>query len=78
MLCLGKNGFDDTGWLNSGQSVIQSLELVAKPLVINAKEMQQRGMQITYDKDVLDGVLAELIRCSFADPPLDASTGHPH
>ncbi len=44
----------------------------------DAEQMQHRGVQVVHVHDVLDRVIAEIVRGAVGDAALDASPGEPH
>ena len=53
-----------------GQAEVAALELVGQPLVVDAEQVQHRGVQVVDVDDVLDGVVAELVGAPWVMPPL--------
>ncbi|MFT7642444.1 MAG: hypothetical protein ACI9G1_004201, partial [Pirellulaceae bacterium] len=49
-----------------------------KPLVVYAKQVQNRSMQVANMNGVIDGVVAEFIGPAVSHPRLYTTTGHPH
>ena len=56
-----KNRINDTGRLNAGKASVESLKFVRKPLVIDAAEVEHRGMQVAEVDNVLDRTVPEFI-----------------
>src|SRR6056297_321264 len=62
---------------NIGQAEVASLKAIGQPLVIDAEEMQHRGMQIMDVDAVFDRFVAEFIRRTEAEARLDPTACHP-
>ena len=60
-----------------GKSEIAALESVDQLFVIDAQQMQHRGVQVVDFDLVLDRVVAELIGRPVHDAAPDAAAGHP-
>ena len=60
-----------------GQAEVAALEAVGQPLVVDAEQVQHRGVQVVDVDDVLDGVVAELVGRAVGDAALDAAAGQP-
>ena len=60
-----------------GQPEVAALEAVGQPLVVDAEQVQHRGVQVVDVDDVLDGVVAELVGRAVGDAALDAAAGQP-
>ena len=60
---LAQNLFDHPRRFDAGQFHIQSLEGDRETVVVNAQKMEHGRVQIAYMNRILDGVVAELVRC---------------
>src|SRR5437588_399482 len=60
-----------------GQPKIPTLEAVRQLEVVQAEQMQQRGMEIVDVNGVLDNAPADVIGLADDLPALDAAAGHP-
>src|SRR4051812_13890018 len=61
-----------------GQSEISALESVGQLGVIEAEQVEDRGVKVVDMHPVLDDAEAEIIGLPVGDPGLDAAAGHPH
>jgi hypothetical protein len=64
--------------MNVRQTEMAALVFEGQASMIDAKCMQDRGVQIVYMNRVLGYVIGVIIRFSDADPWLDAASGHPN
>ena len=64
--------------VNVRQPEVAPLKPVRELFVRDAEEMQHGGMQVVHVNDVLDCVIAEVIRRAVGDTTLDTGTGEPH
>ena len=63
--------------VNIGQAIAAALELVGEPLMIDAKQMHDRGVQIMDVQPVGGDVVAELTGFSVHSPGFDTTACHP-
>ena len=61
-----------------GQAEVAAAVAVGQPLVIQAHQVQDRGVQVVDVHAVLDGLHAELVGGAVDDAALDAAAGQPH
>ena len=61
-----------------GQPEVTALEAVDQFPVIDAQQVQQRGVEVVHVEDVFDRFVAEFVGGAVSDPALDATAGHPH
>ena len=59
------------------QPKIAALIAISEPVVLDAEQMQQRGVQVVDFDDVLDGVVAQVVGRAVADAALDAAAAQP-
>ena len=57
---LGQNLVDHSA-ADVGQTEVAALETVGQPFVVDAQQMQHRGVQVVDVHDVFDGVVAEFV-----------------
>ena len=60
-----------------GEASLETVVIKGQPLVVEAKKVQDRGVQIVDGGDVLLSLPAKQIRCTVCVTALDASTGKP-
>ena len=63
--------------LDAGEALVETLELVAEPLVIEAELVEQGRGEIADVHRVLDDVVREVIRLAVRQPAADAAAGEP-
>ena len=61
-----------------GEAEVASLEPVSQRGVINAEEIQHRGVQVMHVNHVLHRVVAQFVSVAVAETALDRTSGHPH
>ena len=61
-----------------GQPEVAALEPVSQPGMVEAEEVEDRGVQVVYMDPILHDVESELVGLAIADTRLDAAAGHPH
>ena len=61
--------------MHIGQSSFQTIVVVGEPFMIEAHQVQQRGVKVVYAGRVLGSLKSELVTCSVAMSPLDACAG---
>src|SRR5712692_8132076 len=52
---------DDSGFVDAGELLLESVHLEAQLIVVKAQEVQNRGVPVGYAHPVLDGSQAELV-----------------
>ena len=62
---------------NIGEAVVPSLMLVGKPFMVDAQEVQDRGVEIMHVDARGDDAVTEWIGRAVGDAGLDAATGRP-
>ena len=60
-----------------GEASLEAVVIKGQPLVVQAKQVQDRGVQIVDGGDVLLRLPAKQIRCTVCVTALDASAGKP-
>ncbi len=60
-----------------GQAEVAAVEAVGQLRVVEAHQVQDRGVDVVDVDSVLDGLVAELVGGSVLDAALDAAAGHP-
>ena len=60
-----------------GQPAFDAVVVVAQPLVIEAQQVQDRGVEVVDRADVLDRLVAELVGRAVAEAALHARAGQP-
>ena len=63
--------------MHIGQPEVSPGVSVREPRVIEAEQVQDRGMQVVDVHRVFDGLVAELIGGTVDDAPLDSTAGQP-
>ena len=61
-----------------GQAEVAALEAVGQPRVVEAEQVQHRGVQVVDVDPVLDDVEAEVVGLAERDARLDPAAGQPH
>lgn len=61
-----------------GQAEVATCETVGEPFVIEAQQVQHRGMQVVCGDWILDCFEAELVGGTMDCAPFDPAAGHPH
>ena len=74
----GQNSFHHARLLDAGQPLVEPLVLVGEPLVVEAQQVQDGGVEVADVHRVLDDVVAEIVGLAVDRPALDAAAGHPH
>src|SRR5262245_37149185 len=69
---------DDSGRFDAGELGVEALELEGQPLVVEADQMQERGVQVADVDAVLHGVEAEFVALAKRQTAFDAAAGQPH
>lgn len=59
------------------QAIVPSLEAMRESLVVDAKLVEDRRVQIMDMDRLLGNIVADIVRCSVDDPWLDSSARHP-
>ena len=72
----GEDGLDHFS-VNVRQAEIATLEPKRKLLVIDAKAVQDRGIEIVHVHGIADHVVTEIVGLADLDSRLDAATGKP-
>src|SRR5947207_15396144 len=73
----GQNASNDVRFLDTRQLLIDALILVGKLLMIYAKLVQQRGLQVADVHRACHHVVRELVGFAVNDAALHATAGHP-
>ena len=73
---LGQQFFDDRA-ADVGEAEVAALEAVGELRVVEAQQVQQRGVQIVDVDAVFDDVEAEVVGSAEREARLDAAAGHP-
>jgi hypothetical protein len=71
-----QHGFDDIS-MHVGQSEVAALETIRQPLVIDAQQVQQRGLEIVDMDAVLRDVDPQIVARAVLNPALHAAARHP-
>ena len=69
---------DDARLLDAGQPLIEPLVAVGEALVVDAEQVQHRGVEVADVDRVLDDVVAEVVGLAVDRAALRAAAGHPH
>lgn len=75
---LGDQLFNDLGWLNAGQSLVETLVLEGESLMIDSQQVQDRGVEVADVDRILNDVVGEVVRLSVNGPALGTTARHPH
>ena len=70
--------FDDLGGFHAGEAHVEALELFGETMVIDAKEVEQGGVEVADVNHVLDGVVSQFVGGAMAETGFDARARHPH
>mgnify|MGYP002837535359 CR=1 FL=1 len=73
---LGEDGSHHLA-VDVGQSVVAALELEGQLLVVDAEQMQDRGLKIVHMHRVAGDVVGEVVRLAVDEARLHPSPGHP-
>ena len=68
---------DDASGLDAGQLGLKALEVVGEPLVVDAEEVQARGLEVSDVYPVFNDVVGELVGFAIHDAAFDAAARHP-
>ena len=68
---------DDASGLYAGQLGREALEVVGEPLVVDAEQVQECGLEVSDVYPVINNVVGELVGFAIDDPALDAAARHP-
>src|SRR6185503_275283 len=63
--------------LDAGEPLVEALEAVAEPLVIEAKQVEERRLEVADVHRILDDVVGEIVRLTVGHAAPDAAAGHP-
>ena len=63
--------------MHIGQAALEAVVQEAQALVVESKQMKDRGVEIIDRADLLSGLVSELIRCAVAVGSLNAGAGQP-
>ena len=63
--------------LDAGQLGLKALEVVGEPLVVDAEQVQERGLEVSDVHRVFNNVVGELVGFAMDDAALDAAARHP-
>src|ERR1039457_2091727 len=66
------------GLFHARQALVQSLVCISEPLVINAHQVEDRGVDVADMHRVADDIVAEVVRFAIDRAALHARAGHPH
>src|SRR5439155_5831393 len=69
-LASGEQVFDDVA-RHVGQAQVEPLEFHREPFVVDAEQVQDRGVQIVHVDDIFHRVVAEFVRRSVSESALD-------
>ena len=69
---------DDPLLFDPGKPLIEALEFVGEPLMVDPHAMHDRRVHIVYVDRVFNNVVAEIVGRSIGDSTLDPAAGHPH
>ncbi len=64
--------------MHVGQPEVAALVAVGQPGMIEAKQMQDRGVQVMHVDSVLDDIESEFVRFAEHESRLDSAAGQPH
>ena len=70
--------FNDLRRFNTRQFLIQSLELVRQPIVIETQQLQHGGVEVANVDRVSDDVVGEIVGLTVDRATLGTAAGHPH
>src|SRR5687768_10881226 len=59
------------------QSALDAVVIEAQPLVVEAEDVQDRRVQVVDRRDLVDGLVAEVVSCAVAEGAFDACAGEP-
>ena len=72
-----EEALDDAGFLDTGEALIEALELEGEALVVQTGGCEDRGMEIVHADFVDGGFEAYLIALAMMVAAFDATSGHP-
>ena len=64
--------------MDVGQAEISALETIGQLGVVEAEQVQDRGVQVVHVNEVLYDVEAEIVGCPDGDAGFDTAAGQPH
>src|SRR5205085_1917307 len=74
---LGQNALDYLP-MHIRQSAIDAIMVISKALVVDAKQVQHRGVEIVPGSRLVDGLPANLIGAAVGDTVFEAGARHPY
>ena len=74
---LGQDLFDDVSLFHTRQSLIQTLIFKRQLVVVDAKLMQDRCVEVTNVGGILQNVVAVIVGHAIFESTLDSRSGHP-
>ena len=63
--------------MNIGQAKVSTLMAIGELLVVDAHQVEHRGMEIVHVDDIFDRVVADFVGCAEVAAGLDSAAGHP-
>ena len=74
---LGENLLHDAGRAAVGEALLAAVGMVDEPGVVEAEQVEDRGLEVVGRDDVLDGAVADLVGRAVGHAALDAAAGQP-
>jgi hypothetical protein len=74
----GEQLLDHLRLLDAGQLAVEALEAVGEALVVEAEQVQHRGVEVADVHGILDDVVGEVVGLAVDRPAFHAAAGHPH
>jgi len=75
---LAQDFFDDAGWFDAGELLVEALVIEGELVVINSQLVKDGGVKVADVDGILGDVVAEVIGLAVNLSAFDAATGHPH
>ena len=70
--CLRQNRLDHTRFFHACRYLVQTLEFVCEPFVIDPEQMQQGRLEVTIVNRITNNIIRELVRFAVDDSALYA------
>src|SRR5262245_21625882 len=64
--------------MDVGQAAFDTVVIETQALVVQAENVENRGVEIVNGGDILLGPVSEIVRCPVAKPALHSGACHPH
>src|SRR3954468_19596516 len=74
----GENSAHHVGFFHAGELAVEAAERVGEPFVVDAQDLEHRGVQVAEVDRVLGDVVAKVVGATELDAGLHASAGQPN